>query len=328
LYEKALKSKPQDARIWNDAGYSASQQGHWQEAERKLRQALKLQPNDPRVTNNLGIALAAQGKSDEAITLMSRVGGPAAAHANVGYVLASLGKTTEAKDHYRRSLRMQPGLTQAEEALARLELAEGTGIIATAPMSTPIVNPPGRPATTIETSVGRTATNNSVATTNRSDAAVQRSGRPVPEQTPVRSRVSDVPGISRSIDPAGVPPQVPVGAPHGGQRPEARTDTGFRKTSFEMRLPATAKLPGGASQPVIPKNSNTVLPNTAIPLQREGSAEAVLQPMDPLPIARSNAPQTDRRNIPASHESNTQSDSHSSDQTGKRFPFFKFPWSK
>jgi Flp pilus assembly protein TadD len=120
-YQLALKLRPNDATFWNDAGYSDLMQGRFPEAERKLRHALKLAPSETRAANNLGLVLAATDRIDEAIELMSAHSGPAAAHANIAYVLAANGNKAEARSHYLKALELQPTLAIARDALAALD---------------------------------------------------------------------------------------------------------------------------------------------------------------------------------------------------------------
>jgi Flp pilus assembly protein TadD len=120
-YRSALRLNPDDPNIWNDAGYSEYLQGHWDQAERKLKTAAKLGPNDPRIQTNLGLALAAAGKIEPALEALTKAGGPAVAHVNLGYLFASLGKTDEARIHYGHALKLQPGLDVARSALASLD---------------------------------------------------------------------------------------------------------------------------------------------------------------------------------------------------------------
>jgi Flp pilus assembly protein TadD len=119
-FKAALKLAPDDPKVWNNAGYSLYIQGRWEEAERTLRTAARLAPDDPTVATNLGLALAAEGKVDEALEVMAKAVGPAAARANIGYVLAATGHRAAAVAQYRLALDLQPGLPEAEAALARL----------------------------------------------------------------------------------------------------------------------------------------------------------------------------------------------------------------
>jgi Flp pilus assembly protein TadD len=120
-YRKALALAPRDAMVWNNVGYSYYLQNRYADAEKALRTAEKLQPGDPRVQTNLGLTLAAEGKSDEALRAFSQAGGPAVGHANLGFILAAMGKRDEARVHYQAALDLQPELTAAREAIARLD---------------------------------------------------------------------------------------------------------------------------------------------------------------------------------------------------------------
>ncbi|MCA1684806.1 MAG: tetratricopeptide repeat protein, partial [Planctomycetia bacterium] len=118
---KALNLAPRDPKVWNDAGYSYYLQNRLADAERTLRTAESLDKNNPRILTNLGLTLAAASKDDEALAALTRAGGPAAGHANLGYILAALGKNDQAREHYRKSLSLQPELAAARQALARLD---------------------------------------------------------------------------------------------------------------------------------------------------------------------------------------------------------------
>jgi Tfp pilus assembly protein PilF len=119
-YRTALKLSPDDPKVWNDSGYSLYLQSRWTDAERNLKTAAKLAPDDVRIQTNLGLALAAAGKTDEALTALSKAGGPAVGHANLGYLLAAMGKTDEARKHYETALNIQPNLAAARQALTTL----------------------------------------------------------------------------------------------------------------------------------------------------------------------------------------------------------------
>ncbi len=140
-YKAALKFSPDDPKVWNNAGYSQYIQGRWEEAERTLRTAARLAPADPKVATNLGLTLAARGKVDEALAVLTRAVGPAAAHADIGYVLAATGRRDEAVGHYRTALSLQPGLATAETALAELAKTVTVTPTATATVSTPDLPP-------------------------------------------------------------------------------------------------------------------------------------------------------------------------------------------
>ncbi len=149
-YRSALALSPDDAKVWNDAGYSYYLQQRLVDAERSLKTGAKLEPNNPRIQTNLGLALAAAGKTDEALAALSKAGGPAAGNANLAYLLASLGKTDEARKHYQAALTLQPQMAPAREALARLD-AQRT-------RSTQLATIPSQAAATTDGGIQRVAT--------------------------------------------------------------------------------------------------------------------------------------------------------------------------
>jgi len=120
-YRLALKASPDDAKVWNDSGYSYYLQSRWADAERNLKTAAKLAPDDVRIQTNLGLTLAAMGKTDEALIALNKAGGSAIAHANLGYLLAAMGQKEQAREHYQKAIELQPNLTPAHQALAALD---------------------------------------------------------------------------------------------------------------------------------------------------------------------------------------------------------------
>ena len=133
-YRSALALSPNDPKVWNDSGYSYYLQGRQADAEQSLKTAAKIDPNNPRIQTNLGLAMAAAGKTDEALAALSKAGGPAAGHANLAYLLASLGRTGEARKHYQSALALQPSMAPVREALARLDVqgAQSTQLVSAA----------------------------------------------------------------------------------------------------------------------------------------------------------------------------------------------------
>lgn len=119
-FKLAAKLTPNDPRIWNDMGYSYYLESRWADAERCLRRAAKLDPDSPLVNTNLGLAVAADGRAADALALLSHSSGKAVGHANLAYSLAAQKRDVEARDEYRKALALQPQLTRAQQALARL----------------------------------------------------------------------------------------------------------------------------------------------------------------------------------------------------------------
>ncbi len=145
-YQAAQRLAPKEADVWNDAGYSEYLQGHWAEAEKALRKAVELDPSNPRLLTNLGLALAAEGQTDAALESLTKAAGPAAAHANLAYVLASTGQLPAARQHYTAALAIQPDLTAARDGLRRSRPASPVPMpIGPGPRPTPSDAPPPRP---------------------------------------------------------------------------------------------------------------------------------------------------------------------------------------
>jgi hypothetical protein len=78
-------------------------------------------PNQPRILwVNLGLTLGEQERFQESYEAFAKVLGPAAAHSNVGVLLAGCDRRAEAKAAFEKALSLQPQLPQAQEFLAYL----------------------------------------------------------------------------------------------------------------------------------------------------------------------------------------------------------------
>jgi tetratricopeptide (TPR) repeat protein len=136
-YKNALKISPNDAKAWNDAGYSYYLQGRWADAEQALKTAVRLAPNDERIRTNLGLTLAAEGRTTEALPLLSQSNGEAIGHINLGYLLAASGQLDLARKQYASALALRPDLTVARRALAQIDhkqaLTQSAGVHPTPP---------------------------------------------------------------------------------------------------------------------------------------------------------------------------------------------------
>ena len=135
-YDQALKLAPKDADLLNDVGYFHYRRAQWQEAESRFREALAQDPKLERAKTNLGMTLGHQGRMQEAYEIFAEAVGPAAAHSNVGILLAKQGHRAEAINAFHKSLALDPGLEQAKACLACLEKA--------APVGQPVASPAGQ----------------------------------------------------------------------------------------------------------------------------------------------------------------------------------------
>jgi Flp pilus assembly protein TadD len=130
-YEALLKAHPKDADLLNDLGYSHYCRGDWAAAEANLTKAVQIDPNHKKAWVNLGMARTQQGKWDDGFQAFCQAVRPADAHCNVAFLLASQGKTDDAKAQYRQALALDPGLRLARNALARLENPPAPGAATT-----------------------------------------------------------------------------------------------------------------------------------------------------------------------------------------------------
>lgn len=120
-YQRAIKERPHDADVLSDYGYFLYTYRDPLQAESVLKQALKRDSKHQKAQVNLGLVLARQGKYKEAYSSFEAALGPAAAHQNVGMLLAQAGQQQQAIVHLRQAVERDPSLTQAQSVLAEWE---------------------------------------------------------------------------------------------------------------------------------------------------------------------------------------------------------------
>jgi Tfp pilus assembly protein PilF len=125
-YRKALELTPKDPALLNDFGYYYYRRRDWRQAEEFFRKAIAAAPDEERAWVNLGLALGEQGRYQESFDAFAKVVGPAAAHSNVGVILASHQRLAEARSAFQHALAIQPDLPQAKAFLAHLD-AQNSG---------------------------------------------------------------------------------------------------------------------------------------------------------------------------------------------------------
>jgi tetratricopeptide (TPR) repeat protein len=123
-FQALLVSKPRDADLLNDYGYSLYNLGKWSEAESQFRKTLDINKTHKRAYVNLGLTLAQQGRAAESLECFERVVTPMEAKANLAFVLATQGKHDAAKSLYREALTGDPTLRTAQMGIAALEKNE------------------------------------------------------------------------------------------------------------------------------------------------------------------------------------------------------------
>ena len=120
-YHKALDLTPHDADLLNDVGYYYFRRHEWGQAEDYFRKAIAQAPEHERALVNLGLALGEQERYQESFDTFSKVLGPAAAHSNVGVILAAHQHRAEAVAAFRKALAIKADMPQARAFLAHLE---------------------------------------------------------------------------------------------------------------------------------------------------------------------------------------------------------------
>jgi Tfp pilus assembly protein PilF len=120
-YRKALEIAPHDADLLNDFGYYFYRRRDWRQAEEQFRKAIAQSPEHERAWVNLGLALGEQERFQESFEAFSKVLGPAAAHSNVGVILAAHQRQSEAETAFKQALALQNDLPQPRAFLAHFE---------------------------------------------------------------------------------------------------------------------------------------------------------------------------------------------------------------
>jgi Tfp pilus assembly protein PilF len=120
-YHKALELAPRDADLLSDFGYYYYRRHDWKQAEVEFRKAIAESPENERAWVNLGLALGEQERFAESYDAFAKVLGPAAAHSNVGVILAAHQRSTEAEAQFKQALAIQGDLPQARAFLAHFE---------------------------------------------------------------------------------------------------------------------------------------------------------------------------------------------------------------
>jgi Flp pilus assembly protein TadD len=170
LYQQAIATHPRDVRCYRKAAHFEDRQGQMTQAETHYRRAALVAPNDPAVMNDLALCLARQGRLDESARELSRAiqtspqepryrnnlatvlmelgdqqgalqqllaaHSPAVAHHNMGHLLEKGGQPHAAAGYYAEASRLDPSLTAAREALARV--APAPPVVASNTSSVPV----------------------------------------------------------------------------------------------------------------------------------------------------------------------------------------------
>jgi Flp pilus assembly protein TadD len=119
-YNDALARQPRDAALLNDLGVFYLHREKWDLAENWFRRSLDASPENALAANNLAMCLAMQGQLRESLRTFTQIVGPAAAHSNLGVLLARQGRTAEAQFHFKEALALDATLRPAGEFLRQM----------------------------------------------------------------------------------------------------------------------------------------------------------------------------------------------------------------
>jgi tetratricopeptide (TPR) repeat protein len=117
----AIKIKPQDSSLLNNAGYIFLKRGDLLQARLYLEQAVAFDDALIEAHNNLGITLARMGDRERAIREFMAVNDPAGAFNNLGVVYMGQKNWIEARDAFRRAVALDPKHEKAQTNLAEAE---------------------------------------------------------------------------------------------------------------------------------------------------------------------------------------------------------------
>ena len=120
-YKLAAEAEPKNPDVFSDLGYYYLKRGNASAAEQSLRTALAIDPKHPKALANLGMVLAAEQRFDESFEVFSKVVGPAAAHSNVGVLMAKQGRNDDARKQFHEALALDSTLKQPKAFLEYLD---------------------------------------------------------------------------------------------------------------------------------------------------------------------------------------------------------------
>ena len=107
--------------MFSDLGYYYYNRGNLGDAERELRKAVEIDPKHQKALTNLGMMLAAEKRFDESFQAFSKAVGPAAAHSNVGVLMAKQGRNDDARKEFHEALALDSTLKQPKAFLEYLD---------------------------------------------------------------------------------------------------------------------------------------------------------------------------------------------------------------
>ena len=126
-YSEAIRLSPPSATLYAERGHVNIAAGKADDAIRDLNEALRLDPKNADAFNTRGFAYVKKGDLDRALEdynaaiKLNPLG--AVYYANRGYVYEAQKRKKDAIDEFKRALRLDPSLTEAMNALKRVQPA-------------------------------------------------------------------------------------------------------------------------------------------------------------------------------------------------------------
>ncbi len=137
IYRRAIAAHPQEAATFNDLGLCHARQNQLRESTEALQQAVRLNPQSALYRNNFASVLVQMGHTEEALSQLKAVHGPAAGHYNLAYLLHKSGRSPEAGPYARRALELDPNMAPAQRLLAMIEVPAVPQVAANVAPATP-----------------------------------------------------------------------------------------------------------------------------------------------------------------------------------------------
>ena len=120
-FNSAVEAEPNSADVHSDLGFYYLERDNLGDAERELRKAIAIDPKHAKALTNLGMVLAGEQHFDESFLMFSKAVGPAAAHSNLGVLLAKQGRTDDARREFHEALALDSTLKQPQAFLDYLD---------------------------------------------------------------------------------------------------------------------------------------------------------------------------------------------------------------
>ena len=107
-FRQALELQPGTTHILNNLGYSLYLTENWDEAEKVYNEVLKIDQEHELATRNLALLHVRRGQHQRALRLLERVGTPAAANNDLGYLCMLEGQHELADRFLQKAIELSP----------------------------------------------------------------------------------------------------------------------------------------------------------------------------------------------------------------------------